>query len=336
MTGSTWHVKAATCLLALSAMTAGCGKKDEGGQARDSLATSATSTEMLFNIDSIQQEIDNAIQFQRQELRADPDKINGYLRRLDFKDPVSIPLAIHFIEGYPEPPGASVYDTLYLRFESAYIETAALFDSIMNQEPYVSILNKQYDAPQDAQLKNLLSYFELYSVRPEEEEGGYVAASDPDLYFNVFGKKASPALHDFLVLRKKELAEGFQMDAGMLITFPQLYERIESWGKFLKDYHGQMLTKDAFGYYGMYLRTLLVGMDNTPAFENGLLSADVKKLYENIQQQGKDSVSRRIVSDYYQYLSKNGFKDDEKHYQFLDNYDLGEALGVETVDDDAQ
>ena len=321
------------CLLIWGGMIAGCGaKKDDGGKTQDSLATTIP-TGALFNIDSVQQEIDNAIQFQRQELRSEPEKINGYLSRLNVKDPMSIPLAIHFIEGYPESPGASVYDTLYTEFTAAYYQTSLLFDSIMNVEPYVSILNKQYNAPQDDQLKNLRSYFDLYSVKPGEEEGGYVAEPDPDLFFNVFGKKASPALQDYLVLRKKELAEGFSIDAGMLITFPQLYERIESWSQFLKDHPGHMLTQDALDYYSMYLRTLLVGMDNTPAFEDGVLTAHVRKLFENIRQQGKDSVSRQVVSDYYEQLSKSGFKDNEKHYQFLDNYNLREAFNVATIKD---
>src|SRR4051794_34232165 len=103
-TGLTWRLKAA-CLVILGGVTAGCGaKKDEGDHAHDSLANSTPATGMLFNIDSVQQEIDNAIQFQRQELRADPEKMTGYLNRLDYQDPVSIPLAIHFVEGYPESP----------------------------------------------------------------------------------------------------------------------------------------------------------------------------------------------------------------------------------------
>jgi len=308
-----------------------CGaKKEEGGAAQDSLATSSKG--MLFNIDSVQQEIDNAIQFQRQELRTDPDKIAGYLARLDHKDIMSIPLAAHFIEGYPESPGAPVYDTLYTQFIAVFSSAALQLDSMMNAHPYIEILDKELEVPQDPQVRNLLAYFELYGVMPAAGEGAYEAVADPEFFFNIFGKKASPALHDYLVIKKKEQAEGFAVDAGLTIEYPQLYERIELWGKFMKDHPGHELNREALSNYNMYMQTLLVGMDNTPTFENGVLSSDVKKLYEAIQQQGKDSVSRKIVTDYYAYLSKDGFKQRDQIYEFMGKYDLNKAFKVPAED----
>ena len=323
-----YYFIAGLCLLGCSA------HKDDNETAQDSTATTSTETPAgFFNIDFLQQEIDNAIQFQRQELRAEPEKIGGYLTRLDPNDPVSIPLAVHFIEGYPESPEAPVYDTLYMQFVALYYKVTMPFSDLFNTEQYVALLNEEQETPEDARLKNFLTYLDLYSIKPTAVEGGYDAEADPDFFYNVFSKKASPALRDFLAIQKKEMAEGFEMDAGLLIEYPQLYERIEAWGKFMKDHPDYALSEEALMNYQMYLRTLLFGMDNTPVFEDGILSADIKKLYETIQQQGKDSLSRKIITDYYAYLSKDGFKAHDENYQFMDQYDLGKAFGVKSVDE---
>jgi len=323
-------------LIALSlCLIAGCGTpKDQRETSQDSTAMAGKKgTAGFFDIDSIQQEIDNAIQFQRQELRAEPEKMKGYLTRLDPKDPTSIPLAIHFIEGYPESPGAPVFDTLYLQFTEFYNNAAAQFTEMFNTEKYGNILNKDYDSEPDAEVLNFRAYLDLYSIRAGSTEGMYEAEADPDFFYNVFIKKATPALHDFLVIRKMETAEGFSEDAGLLISYPKLYERVEAWGKFMKDHPGYMANDSALSSYVTYLNVLLFGMDNTPVFENGVLTADVKKLYETIQQQGKDSLSRKIITDYYTHLSKDGFKTNEENYQFLNQYDMAKAFKVKTADD---
>ena len=310
-------------------LAAGCGTRHQGEAVQDSTATATPATPAgFFDLDSLQQEIDNAVQFQRQELRTDPDKINGYLARLDPQDPVSIPLAVHFIEGYPEAAGAPVYDTLYRQFVEFYYKAAMPFTDMFSPERYGRILDRQYDKPEDPQLKNFLSYLEIYAIKPVSIEGNFEADADPEFFYNVFSKKASPALLDFLVIEKKEMAEGFEMDAGLMIEYPQVYERIEAWGKFMNDHPGHVQTEQALMNYQIYLRTLLFGMDNSPVFEDGVLAADIKKLYETIQQQGQDAQSRKIITDYYALLAKDGFKRRDENDQFLDQYDLARAFGV--------
>jgi hypothetical protein len=309
----------------------GCGaKKEEGQTTQDSVAVANAAAPGFFNIDSLQQEINNAIQFQRQELRAEPGKIKGYLARLDPKDPVSIPLAVHFIEGYPESPGAPVFDSLYFQFVEFYYKAAAPFTEMFNTEKYANILNKDYDSQPDAEALNFRAYLDLYSIKADSEEGQYEAEADPEFFYNVFAQKATPALHDYLVIQKKELAEGFEADAGLTIEYPQVYERVEAWGKFMKDHKGHRLCEDALLSYRVYLQTLLYGMDNSPVFEEGILTADIKKLYENIQQQGKDSISRKIITDYYGSLSKNGFKKQDEDYNFMNQYNLEKAFATST------
>jgi hypothetical protein len=255
-----------------------------------------------------------------QEL-TDPSKVKGYINTLSGSDPASIPYAIHYIKHHPAPAGSATYDTLYKEFKSLYYLVSVAYSKAVSGPTLTPVLEKPQD---DAEAKNLTEYLKLYSLTPYSEQGFHYIDADPDLYYNVFHTKASPPLQYYLNLQRKDMKEGFYADEGMTITFQQLYQRIESWGLFIAAHPDFLLTRDALSNYRSYLFALLTGEDDSPVFDDKtqLILPEIKKLYETIMASGKDHVSKKIVTDYYNFLAKNDFKQTDEVRIFLNRYDI--------------
>ncbi|HEY5746530.1 MAG TPA: hypothetical protein VIU12_10670 [Chryseolinea sp.] len=322
--------------LLLTLTLLGCGSpKEKEAIDEDTVATAeeflSSDGYVMVAVDSLKTAIDAEAQRQVQTLGSDPRKYNAYLTQLSPNDPASIPYAILCLKKYPAPTGSPVYDTLYRQFANLYFQTAGHLTDTLNSKEYTGLLDKLYDHAEDPDLRNFLNYLDLFSLKVFITEGTYYADADPDLFYSIFRVKASPPLLDYLEIRKKELKEGFSEDAGLVISFPEVYERVESWGKFMADYPDHSLRNDALNLYEMYLSTLITGMDNSRVFdfEKERLDPEIKSLYENIMKAGKDSLSRKIITDYYILLSKNDFKYNESVNTFLDKYQLSTMLAVE-------
>lgn len=328
-------VKQLCNIVLLAALLGGCGKKEQPATPHDSTASlppadgtatdeTAAAPYVFFNVDSLSAIIDAGKHKLDQDLETDPAKVKGYLSTLSGSDPASIPYAIHYIKYHPAPAGSPVYDTLYKQFRSLYYLVAVAYSDVVAGPTCSPVLDKKFDNPQDPALKNLLAYLGLYSLKVYASEGTYYTDADPELYYNIFRTKASPSLLYYLNLQSKDLKDGFSEDGGLVITYPQLYERIEAWGLFIAAHPNHFLRKEALGDYRMYLSALLTGMDNTPVFdyEKHTLDPEIKTLYETIMETGKDGVSKKIITDYYNFLSKNDFKESDAVNTFLDQYDL--------------
>jgi hypothetical protein len=318
--------------LLLTITLTGCGvPRQKTASDQEASSSSGDYIIVAIAVDSLKKVIDAEAQRQVQALGSDPGKFNTYLTQLSPNDPASIPYAILCLKKYPAPTGSQVYDTLYRQFANLYSQTAGHLTDTLNSNTYTGLLDKLYEHGEDPDIRNFLSYLELFSLKVYMTEGIYYADADPDLFYGIFGDKASPPLLDYLVIRKKELKEGFSEDAGLIISFPEVYDRVEAWGKFMADHPDHSLKNDAMGLYEMYLSTLITGMDNSRIFdfEQEKLNPEIKSLYENIIKTGKDSLSRKIITDYYTFLSKNDFRYNDSITTFLDKYQLSTMLAVQ-------
>jgi len=146
------------------------------------------------------------------------------------------------------------------------------------------------------------------AVLSGSSDGFYIDA-EPDYLYKIFKGKISDALTQYLKLNSKELKEGFSCDAGMLISFDQLYKRVINWEDFINKNPNFFLEKEAIEKYNLYLETLLSGMDNDPIFERepAKLLPDIKRLYEKIIAKNESRNSTKKVTAFYNELKKNNF-----------------------------
>ncbi len=162
-------------------------------------------------------------------------------------------------------------------------------------------------------------------------EGTYYLDVLPDYFHSIFKGHVSKGLNSYLDQRNKELAEGFSEDAGLRISFNQVYERVVAWENIIQENPHFILSDDADYYYKTYLETLLTGMDNSRVFDGDdrKLNPEIQKLYESIIQSAGNSKSKSIISEYYSIASKNDFKYSEQLDACLKKYDLHTMLCVQ-------
>jgi len=162
-------------------------------------------------------------------------------------------------------------------------------------------------------------------------EGMYYLDVMPDYFYINFRDLVSAGVAQYLSIRKDELKQGFSEDAGMLITFGELYQRVKRWEEFLDKFPNTVYTADADYYYQTYLATLLTGMDNSRVFdsENSVLLPEIKQLYEKIIKEDPQSRCGKIISSYYSLLKSHNFKDNNGIDDFLKANKLSSMLGVQ-------
>lgn len=341
-------VKHLLIFIIVTGLVVACGKKDQTGTPQDSTAApqdTATASAgpdttanipiayVFFNIDSLQAVLEAGKHKLDRTLRGNPDSLKYFLNTLPANDPASIPYAIHFIKNHPAPAGSPVYDTIYKQFSGLHYLVSEAFSRLVNGTTCETVLSRNHvgrtsngdPLPQDPELKNLIAYLNLYSLKVYMSEGSYYTGPDPELFYNVFHRKASASLIYYLTLQKKDLKEGLADDNMLLISYSQLYERIEAWGLFIATQPANgFLQQEAMRTYRSDLSILLHGLGNTVIFdtEKETLNPEIKTLYENIIAIGKDPVSKKIITDYYSFLAKNDFKKTKGVNTFLNQYNI--------------
>lgn len=83
-------------------------------------------------------------------------------------------------------------------------------------------------------------------------------------------------------MQSEENKETYSVDAGLVISFKDLGDRVVSWENFMNKYPNSKLMKSVKEDYKMYHLDYLIGEDNTPTYER---ATEEKYIYpENIQE----------------------------------------------------
>jgi len=110
----------------------------------------------------------------------------------------------------------------------------------------------------------------------------------PGYYPPVFKGKVTPDYEVYITQIAKESESNYAADAGLIITWEELGERLIFWENFINKYPKSKLLKTVKEDYNYYLDDYLFGRDNTMTYE----SADGKLYDENIKE------FKRIIKKY--------------------------------------
>ena len=146
-----------------------------------------------------------------------------------------------------------------------------------------------------------------------------------------FKNRVSPDAKEYLAKRKDELKEGYSEDAGLLISFDALYDRIKRWENYQNHFPESHHTVEANYYYTSYLEMLITGMDNSRVFdlETNILLPEVKLLYEKIMNDNPESTTTKIITAYYSFLEHHNFTENDEIQDFLKENNLSTMLGIQ-------
>lgn len=144
-------------------------------------------------------------------------------------------------------------------------------------------------------------------------EAGDFLGEVPDFLYANFHDSVSDGLKEYLRITRKESEECrgtyFIEDAGLMISWDQLADRIVAWEKFRQHYPDcPEECKEGLGSVNLYLELYLAScLDNTLLFQDRALVPEARASYERFLSRYKDSRYAGLVRGYYDILKKNAF-----------------------------
>jgi hypothetical protein len=199
-----------------------------------------------------------------------------------------------------------IKDSAFIDYRSFFYDVInSYYEIFWNNQSLVNKLNSnKNDDPEVLQLKKEL---DKNGLRLSKTEGGYYIDEQPNFLYNNFKDYVTQSIKEFLLIRSKELDEGFSENSKLLISFKSLGDRIVTWENYLNKFPASPLSAEAKFSYHLYLNTFITGLDNSPVAIDDNLLPEIKNVYSDYIRENKNTESGKIVEKFYSIVSKNNF-----------------------------
>lgn len=224
-------------------------------------------------------------------------------------------------------PNPKIADSLVDLFRSHYSQSiAAINDSLYENSSF----QNQMLEDSNFQSKIALTLASLGCDLVWSEGTVFVDAQSKDLNDN-FSDMMSPDFNKYLKIRSIEESEGFSNDAGLLISWDNLSDRIATWEAFASENPSFFLIPEVKFWHNMYLNTYLTGMDNSRiySFETDTLELGVYSSYKRFLQMYPQTKSASLIKGYIDVLKRNNFKQTKEVDEYLQYRGIESMLGVQ-------
>ena len=230
----------------------------------------------------------------------------AYLDKLHKSELTSISHASNEFRKNFSAADPEIKDSAFIEFRSFYYDVINnYYEIFLNNQELVNKLNDHKN--EDPQVQQLKIALDKNGLRLSKTEGGYYIDEKPDYLYDNFKNFVSRSINEFLLIRSKELEEGFSDDAKLLISYKSLGDRIITWEKYLNKYPASPLSAEAKFSYHLYLNTFITGLDNSPVTADDVLLPEMKNVYSDFIRKNNDSESGKIVEKFYTIISNNNF-----------------------------
>ncbi len=252
-----------------------------------------------------------------------------YLDKLDNDSATSIPFALDYINTCISS-GNIDRDSIFLLFNVKFYAIANRLSNSLDTK-YKFLIDQLDKDSNTVELKYFKNNLQSCGLDIFSSEGMYYLDVEPNFFYNNFKGRVSDGVKEYLNIRKDELKQEFSEDAGMLISFEDLYLRVKRWEIFINKYPNTVYYGEANSYYITYLETLMTGMDNSRVFDfdNNSLLPEIKTLYEKIKNETPESQTTKVISSYYDFLARHDFKENDSIDIFLKNKNLSTMLAIQ-------
>ncbi|ERT48952.1 DUF6882 domain-containing protein [Fusobacterium polymorphum] len=132
-------------------------------------------------------------------------------------------------------------------------------------------------------------------------EGMVTIRELPHLYYDLFKDYVTDDYKEYLKIWAKDNEELYQADAGLMISFEELGERIITWENFLNKFPNSTLKQRVNDLLNSYREDYILGMDNTPTIDGGYdnipitIDEDVKKEYDRFIKKYPNSPTVELI-----------------------------------------
>ena len=123
----------------------------------------------------------------------------------------------------------------------------------------------------------------------------------PHLYYDLFKDYVTDDYKEYLKIWAKDDEKLYQADAGLMISFEELGERIITWENFLNKFPNSTLKQRVNDLLNSYREDYILGMDNTPTIDGGYdnipitIDEDVKKEYDRFIKKYPNSPTVELI-----------------------------------------
>lgn len=153
--------------------------------------------------------------------------------------------------------------------------------------------------------KPLITNIENHGLIIEEDgEGGAYFTRKPDYFYQIFNGKVSPDYQKYLEITKEEDKDRYGADAGIIVPWKNIGDRILARENFLKDFPNSKLSKEIKGQLKIYRWDYFAGEENTPVFYNPYdegnetkIDADIYKEYQRFIKANPTSETTKILKE---------------------------------------
>jgi len=135
-------------------------------------------------------------------------------------------------------------------------------------------------------------------------EGSFAFRLNPNYWVEHIAPHLPKADQVYLKQVAEQTQQPYADDAGLLISWLELGQRVQVWAQYVQDHPDGYFTEMAQANRDDNLNTLLVGMDNTPTHEQGVLLPEVKAAYAQLIQQYPNSQLSKTLSLFEQQLAE--------------------------------
>lgn len=136
-------------------------------------------------------------------------------------------------------------------------------------------------------------------------EGIYEFWLNPNYWVKQVAPHLTKADQVYLKQAAEQEQQPYAYDAGLVVSWQVLGERVQIWEQYLKNYPKSYFVDDAQRKHDAYLEYLLTGMDNTPTHEQGVLLPEVKAAYAQLIVQYPNSRLSKTLQLFEQQLADN-------------------------------
>jgi hypothetical protein len=212
---------------------------------------------------------------------------------------------------------------VFLEYQSILIDS--LNSRTYNHSDFYEKLNTLINEDSTTFDKEAVAYEKVLiadGFKLSSSEGSVYIDSNPDVISNFFMDYLSSAGKQFYSHYAAELNRPYAEDGGIIISLNDIGDRLLFWDDFSAKHPDYVFTSAANNYKSAYLDALLLGMDNTSAYDY-----DSKKWSEEFLGEYKLVISKspqsgvsKILNAYLQLLSESEFMYNEKVQAFADQY----------------
>ena len=146
-------------------------------------------------------------------------------------------------------------------------------------------------------------------------EGMVTIRELPHLYYDMFKDYVTNDYREYLKIWAKDGEKLYQADAGLLVSFEEIGERIITWESFLNQYPDTKLNIKVTALLNSYREDYLLGMENTPTLDGGYDNIPItvdevaKKEYDRFMKKYPNSPTVELIKYFLENYQNNNIYD---------------------------